>query len=239
MINFLKECIANWSWDKVKEYNNNYFVPPLPKKSTFIQVVLEYGLCSYNEISARFYHNDGTVHLLINEFTDEDWNIFLELYNESKFGPLRMSEPVEHRYIDINGKQFLYMKFKSPTSTVGIPCFAIEENEEFYRNYVDNITWILLTLDKLKLPFPNEPLGPIKFVRDDYGVYFCPISGAENFFFDNPDKEKFIKDQMFKLSHSYQSSKESLMLDVPFEEQVNWIKIKDYARSQWYPFKSN
>lgn len=231
IIDILKELIETWSLDKVKEYNNNNYVPPLKGKSTFIQQEFEYGLCSYNESYAVFYHNDGTVHTLKNNFTLRDWESINCLYAESLTGPLRMVKPLDNLFIEINNVYFSYSCVKNPTPSVGTPYYILDETTEFYTNYIDNISWIFKTLEKLDLPFPGQQIGPIKFVKDDLGIYFCPLSGFEHFSFNNDSREKFIEMHLFRLEHMLTSSRDAVIRKEPFS--IDILNILNYAKKVW------
>lgn len=230
MLNLLKEKIEGWSREKLIEYNDNNFVPFLPKKSTFIQEMFDDGLCVYNEHSARFYFNNGDIASLSDNFTYDDWQYYQLLYKNS--GNFRMAEPVECSVLTVSGENNLYLRFSSPTGQLGMPVFALKDTTEFYQLYIDYVTWVIEVLDNHNAYFPNDAISPIKLVKDEIGFYFCPIAGAENFSF-RKNKDDFIKEQMGRLvlvSHSVNPDDTS--------NQTDWEYLKTYAKSKWYPFKT-
>jgi hypothetical protein len=230
MIDLLKNKIEEWSREKLIAYNDNHFVPFLPKKSTFIQEMHDEGLCVYNEHSARFYFNNGDISSLSDKFAHDDWNYYQLLYNHAN--EFRMSKPIDCQLITVLGKDNLYLKFSSPTGQLGMPVYALKDTTEFYQQYIDHVEWIIKILDDNSARFPDDAISPIKIVGDVDGFYFCPIAGAENFSFTR-NKDDFIKDQMGRLilvSHSVNPDDTG--------NQTNWSYLKEYAKTKWYAFKT-
>jgi hypothetical protein len=230
MIDLLKEKIESWSRDKLIAYNDNNFVPFLPKKSTFIQEMFDEGLCVYNEHSARFYFNNGDISSITDKFTHDDWMYYELLYNNR--GTFRMAKPVEYKVLTVADNESLYLKFSSPTGQLGLPVYALKDTTEFYKLYIDYVTWIIEILDSHDNWFPDDAISPIKIVKDKQGFYFCPIAGAENFSF-NRIKDEFIKDQMGRLmlvSHSVNPN--------DTQNETDWGYLKEYAKTKWHAFKT-
>jgi hypothetical protein len=230
MLALLKEKIEGWTRDKLIQYNDNNFVPFLPKKSTFIQEMYDDGLCVYNEHSARFYFNNGDISSISDNFTNDDWEIYNLIYSSRNH--FRMSKPEDHKLITVAGTECMYLKFSSPNSRLGIPVYALEDNTDLYQMYIDYVAWIIETLDTANKKFPNDAISPIKIVKDNEGFYFCPIAGAENFSFSR-DKNEFIKDQMGRLILVSNSANPD-----DTHENTDWSHLKAYAKSKWYPFKT-
>ena len=231
MLNVLKEKIEGWSREKLIAYNDNNFVPFLPKKSTFIQEMYDNGLCVYNEHSARFYFNNGDISSLTDKFSDDDWEYYELLYSHRQ--QFRMAKPVKHDIVNVAGNKSLYLKFTSPLGQLGTPVFALKDTTEFYQLYIDHVAWIIEVLDQHSGYFPDDAISPIKIVKDEEGFYFCPIAGAENFSFCR-NKDDFIKDQMGRLmlvSHS--------VVPDDKQEDTDWVYLKEYAKGKWYPFKTS
>jgi hypothetical protein len=230
MIDLLKEKIEGWTRDKLIAYNDNNFVPFLPKKSTFIQEMFDNGLCVYNEHSARFYFNNGDISSVTDKFTHNDWMYYELLYtNRNTF---RMSKLIEYKVLTVAGNESMYLKFESPTGQLGTPVYALKDTTEFYKLYIDYVTWIIEVLDKHNTFLPDVPIDPIKIIKDDQGFYFCPIAGPENFLFGQ-DKDKFIKNQIGQLmliSHNINPDDN--------QNQTDWDYLKEYAKSEWYSFKT-
>ena len=230
MIDLLKEKIEGWSREKLIAYNDNHFVPFIPKKSTFIQEMTFDGLCVYNEHSSRFYFNNGDISSLSDNFTYSDREYYELLYNNS--GTLRMANLIDCKIVTVAEKENLYLKFSSPTGQLGIPMYATNNTTEFYKLYIDYVTWIIKTLDDHNCLFPNVPISPIKIIADSEGYYFNPISGSENFSFSK-NKDNFIKDQIGQLvieSHSINPD--------DTQDQTDWNYLINYAKSSWYAFKT-
>lgn len=230
MLALLKEKIEGWTRDKLIQYNDNNFVPFLPKKSTFIQEMYDNGLCVYNEHSARFYFNNGDISSLSDNFTHDDWETYNLIYRSS--GHFRMSTPENYELVTVADTECLYLKFSSPTKQLGIPVYALQDTTELYQTYIDYVTWIIETLDAANRKFPNDAISPIKIVKDREGFYFCPNAGAENFSF-NRNKDDFIKDQMGRLVLITHSANPD-----DTHEHTDWEYLKTYAKSKWYPFKT-
>lgn len=230
MIDLLKEKIEGWTRDKLIQYNDNNFVPFLPKKSTFIQEMYADGLCVYNEHSARFYFNNGDISSISDNFTKDDWEIYNLIY--SNCGKFRMAKPEAYKLITVANTECLYLKFSSPNNRLGIPVYAFKDTTKLYQTYIDYVAWIIEILDATDKKFPNDAISPIKIVSDNDGFYFCPIAGAENFAFDK-NKDDFIKEQMGRLmlvSHSAVSDDKY--------ENTDWKYLKEYAKNKWYLFKT-
>ena len=236
----LKQKIESWSKDKLTEDTHGAEIPVFEDKSSFIQEYADDGIYIYSNKYAKFYGNDGSVVSLSDHFTDNDPIIYNELYEISISSPYKFYQLMEHNIIQVAGKDYMYLRFSYPSNKPAIPFWAFESvDTEYMLYYIKSIEFIINTLDSLNLPYPDDAINIMKFLKDpdSDNVYCCPIFGPNNWKFSQTDKNEFLKEQMRRIVHH----KQVMTVDTGEEKPlyIDWDVIKEKTKLHWWGHKNN
>ena len=229
----LTQRLLSWSVEKLAGYTNIDELPKFEDRSRFIQEYDANGLYSYNQHHISFYGNDGQMMTLDRAFTDLDVEIYHALYTESVNSEYKFYKLIDSSIHVINGEQYQYLNFASPTGRLGIPWMAEEKfDTEYIIQYIKHIEFIILTLERLGYPYPQPALPITKLTRDpiDNLYYFCPNLGPNNIKF-NLSRSEFVKLQLQRAVLTKQTFSVAL---AGFDNiDIDWAKVKAATLAHW------
>jgi hypothetical protein len=166
-------------------------------------------------------------------FTDRDVEIYHALYQASLDSEYKFYRLVDSSVHTINGEQYQYLNFVSPTGILGIPWMAEEQFDTNYIvQYIKHIEFIMITLERLGYPYPQPALPITKLTRDpeDNLYYFCPNLGPNNIKF-NLTRPEFVKLQLQRAVLTKQTFNVAL---ANFSQiNIDWNEVKATTLKHW------
>lgn len=236
----MKEFLYN----KVIHFNNNSLnefqrrmVSPLPFYSTPRPQVAtmwgsnSQGRWSINAGEARFFENNGTIHLLGWLRGPEYFKIHQELYDA---GVIRLSKPwlIEVGKLRLNGhpngtnasSKIFYIRLETPTKQYGKTLQLAQlldanfDHQEYFYKYINDMTAIFQLAKQSNIKFP-EPFETNCCLLDDQGLFYTVLP-------------------IFKLLpqstvNHYMSNLQKAIPPIDSKET-----IIQYAREKWQPLTS-
>jgi hypothetical protein len=238
MIAKLTEKLQGWSKEKLAEYTNNAELPLFEDKSTFIQEYDANGLFVYNQNYVKYYDNNGSVLSLSTTFTLQDPEIYTKLYEHSIKTKFNFYQLTEHDIVNVNGNDYMYLKFVNSNKKLGIPFFALDKlDTSDLIIWMEFVEFIIVTLELLAYSFPNDAINLTKLIKDaDSNEYaLCPNFGPNNWKFSST-RNAFIEEQMRRIIHH----KQVISVDTGEEKPVNvdWnLLIKEKTKQYWWKYR--
>lgn len=228
MIAVLLGKIRSWTPEKMLEYTNNIPLPDLPERNRYIQEYVGDGLAIYGNESLRYYANDGSMISIEKHIDEINYEKLTRIYTSNL---MRIVKPIQRAIIDGYEIVETHNEFDDP----GVPFFA-EVNypnfgNDYWYEYIDSVKSLMNSLKFIESGYPNTPINPHKFIRDDKGLFYNPyISNFDRISYDS-SKEDFLEAQHKQLGYMSFALESSMLVDNM--KLIDWKTIKKTARDIW------
>jgi hypothetical protein len=119
MLEILKSKIITWTQEDADKFHNYKFMN-YGMHGEYLWDCTQDGTFLWRNVTAQFFHNNGSIYKLTKIFTRNDWELHNKLYDRiSSINDCKIDIPITCSYHTINNENWMYSVVNRPFNTLG------------------------------------------------------------------------------------------------------------------------